>query len=85
MALLKEIRQSDIFSHWLDLDYLPHWGVLLLDLLIAFVAFVVSFVIGSNLLEYDINYLIFPIWAQAIVILLLQTIFFWITFQNIHI
>ena len=77
MALLKEIRQSDIFSHWLDLDYLPRWGVLLLDLLIAFVAFVVSFVIGSNLLEYDINYLIFPIWAQAIVILLLQTIFFW--------
>ena len=77
MARLKELQQSDIFSHWVDMEYLPHWGVLLLDLLIVFVAFVVSYVIGSNLLEYDTTYLVLPIWAQIIILMTLQTVFFW--------
>ena len=78
MTRLKELRQSDILSHWVDMDYLPRWSVLLMDLLIVFVAFVVSYIIGSNLLEYDTNYLILPIWAQAIVLMVVQTIFFWV-------
>ena len=78
MKQLKELRQSDILSHWVNIDYLPRWGVLLLDLLIVFVAFVVSYVIGSNLLEYNTSYLILPIWAQAIIIMVMQTIFFWV-------
>ena len=77
MARLKELQQSDIFSHWVDMDYLPRWGVLLLDLLIVFVAFVVSYVIGSNLLEYDTTFLVLPIWAQVIILMAIQTIFFW--------
>ena len=77
MARLKELQQSDIFSHWVDMDYLPRWGVLLLDLLIVFVAFVVSYVIGSNLLEYDTTYLVLPIWAQVLILMAIQTIFFW--------
>ena len=78
MARLKELQQSDIFSHWVDMDYLPRWGVLLLDLLIVFVAFVVSYVIGSNLLEYDTTYLVLPIWAQVLILMAIQTIFFWV-------
>ena len=78
MALIKELRHSDIFSHWMNINYLPRWGVLLLDLFIICVAFVVSYIIGSNLLEYDTNYLILPIWAQAIVLMVVQTIFFWV-------
>ena len=78
MTRLKELRQSDILSHWVDMDYLPRWSVLLMDLLIVFVAFVVSYIIGSNLLEYDTNYLILPIWTQAIVLMVVQTIFFWV-------
>ena len=78
MTRLKELRQSDILSHWVDMDYLPRWSVLLMDLLIVFVAFVVSYIIGSNLLEYDTNHLILPIWAQAIILLVVQTIFFWV-------
>lgn len=77
MERLKEIQQSDMFSHWLNADYLPRWGVLLLDLLIVFVAFVVSYIIGSNLLEYDPNYLLLPIWSQALILLAIQTFFFW--------
>lgn len=78
MTRLKELRQSDILSHWVDMDYLPRWSVLLMDLLIVFVAFVVSYIIGSNLLEYDTNHLILPIWAQAIILMVVQTIFFWV-------
>ena len=78
MKRLKELRQSDILSHWVDMDFLPRWSVLLMDLLIVFVAFVVSYIIGSNLLEYDTNYLILPIWAQAIILMVVQTIFFWV-------
>ncbi len=78
MTRLKELKQSDILSHWVDMDYLPRWSVLLMDLLIVFVAFVVSYIIGSNLLEYDTNYLILPIWAQAIILMVVQTIFFWV-------
>lgn len=77
MERLKEIQQSDMFSHWLNADYLPRWGVLLLDLLIVFVAFVVSYIIGSNLLEYDTNYLLLPIWSQVLILLAIQTFFFW--------
>ena len=76
MARLKEIQQSDMFAHWINVDYLPRWGVLLLDLLIVFIAFVVSYVIGSNLLVYNTEHLVLPIWSQAIMVLVVQTIFF---------
>ena len=77
MASMKEIRQSDIFSHWMNVDYLPRWGVLLLDLLIVFVAFAISYVIGSNLLMYNTDYLSLPIWLQALILMGVQTVFFW--------
>ena len=74
---LKEIKQSDIFSHWTNIDYLPRWGVLLLDLLIALIAFSFSYIIGSNLLAYNIDNLSLPIWLQMILLMIIQTIFFW--------
>lgn len=77
MTRLKEIRQSDMFSHWVNVDYLPRWGVLLLDLLIVFVAFVISYVIGNNLLDYNINNMLLPLWLQVIILLITQTVFFW--------
>ena len=48
-----EIKKSDIFSHWVNIDYLPRWGVLLLDLLIVLFAFVISTFIGENVVGYD--------------------------------
>ena len=74
---LKEVKQSDIFSHWTNIDYLPRWGVLLLDLLIALIAFSFSYIIGSNLLAYNIDNLSLPIWLQMILLMIIQTIFFW--------
>ena len=77
MARLKEIQQSDMFSHWVNVDYLPRWGVLLIDLLITFVAFVISYVLGSNLLDYNLEQLVLQSWEQVIILLAIQTIFFW--------
>ena len=78
MARLKEIQQSDMFSHWVNVDYLPRWGVLLIDLLITLVAFVISYVLGSNLLDYNLEQLVLQSWEQVLILLAIQTIFFWI-------
>ena len=72
----QEILKSDMFSHWINIGYLPRWGVLLLDLLIVLIAFVVSYMIGSQILTYDLAARM-PIWGQAIFVLVLQGVFFW--------
>ena len=66
-----------MFSHWMNLDYLPRWGVLLIDLFIVFVAFVISYVIGNNLLVYNIDNLVLDAWQQVLILLVIQTVFFW--------
>lgn len=78
MKQFKDVSKSDIFSHWINIGYLPRWGVLLLDLLIVLVAFTISIAIGTSLLKYDTSKMLFPIWAQPILLVLTQTIFFWI-------
>ena len=40
MKKMKHISKSDMFSHWINIGYLPRWGVLLLDILIVLTAFV---------------------------------------------
>ena len=42
MKQIKDVTTSDIFSHWINIAYLPRWGVLLLDLFIVFVAFIIN-------------------------------------------
>ena len=76
MKRMKDISKSDMFSHWINIGYLPRWGVLLLDLLIVLIAFVVSYLIGSQILTYDLAARM-PIWEQAIFVLALQGVFFW--------
>lgn len=76
MKRIKDISKSDMFSHWTNIGYLPRWGVLLLDLLIVLIAFVGSYIIGSQLLTYD-SAARMPIWEQAVFVLILQGFFFW--------
>ena len=56
MKGMNAISKTDIFSHWVNISYLPRWGVLLLDLLIVLVSFTISKVIGTNLLKYAVVY-----------------------------
>lgn len=72
-----EIKKSDIFSHWVNIDYLPRWGVLLLDLLIVMLAFIISTFIGENVVGYNFTVKL-PLWEQAAILLVLQCIFFWV-------
>ena len=77
MKRFRDIVTSDIFSHWVNISYLPRWGVLLLDLFIILIAFTVSIVIGNNLWGYSFPNLLIPIWAQTLIIFTTQAIFFW--------
>ena len=72
-----EIKKSDIFAHWVNIDYLPRWGVLLLDLLIVLISFIISFHIGESIVGYDMSTKL-PVWEQAIAVVITQCIFFWI-------
>lgn len=78
MKRINEIKQSDMFSHWINVDYLPRWGVLLIDLFIVFVAYVISYVLGCNLLEYNLEQLVFQVWEQVLILMAVQTLFFWV-------
>lgn len=77
MKRIKDISKSDMFSHWVNISYLPRWGVLFLDLLIILIAFVISYLIGSRLLTYDLSARL-PIWIQGLCVMATQTIFFWV-------
>lgn len=78
MKQIKEIFTTDMFSHFTNISYLPRWGVLLLDLLIIFIAFSVSLVVGSNLFKYGFPAALIPVWAQLLVVVGVQAIFFFI-------
>ena len=79
MKQIKDVTASDIFSHWVNLSYLPRWGVLLMDLFITLIAFVVSIVIGHSLWTYHFPELLIPQpWIQAIIIVFTQCVFFWV-------
>lgn len=77
MEKLNELKKTDLFSHWVNIGYLPRWGVLLLDLLIALIAFVVSYLIGDSIVGYDLN-IRMPLWEQMGVLLATQCLFFWV-------
>lgn len=74
----EEILQSDIFSHLSDMEYIPRWGVLLLDTFLCIIAYAVSYILGHNIFQYGIDELMLPIWSQMTILLSLQMIFFWI-------
>lgn len=77
MKTIQEIKKTDLFSHWVNISYLPRWGVLLLDMFIALIAFVVSYFIGDSIVGYDLKAPL-PLWEQMGLVMLTQTIFFWV-------
>ena len=76
---LNELRSSDIFSHIPQVTYLPRWGVLLMDVMLCTIAFWISVWVGSGFLNYvNLNNQIVPIGAQYLIVMLVQTIAFWV-------
>ncbi len=71
------LHTPNIFSHIATMNYLPRWGVLLMDLVLCVVAYVISIAIGSSLFQYGLDGLSTMIWQQGLVLLIVQTLFFW--------
>jgi FlaA1/EpsC-like NDP-sugar epimerase len=72
---MNELKKTDLYSYWVNIGYLPRWGVLLLDLFIALIAFIISYLIGDNIVGYDMNTPL-PLWAQMGLVLVTQCMFF---------
>ena len=76
---LKELRKSDIFSHVPAINYLPRWGVLLLDLLLCYSAFWLSVLIGSGIFEYkELGTSSWTLAQQSLLVIGVQLIMFWL-------
>ena len=75
MKRMNELKKTDLYSYWVNIGYLPRWGVLLLDLFIALIAFIISYLIGDNIVGYDTNTPL-PLWAQMGLVLITQCMFF---------
>lgn len=75
MKQLNELKKSDLFSTWVNIGYLPRWGVLLLDLFIALISFIISYLIGDNIVGYTQSTSL-PLWEQMGLVLVTQCLFF---------
>jgi len=73
-----DVLQSDIFSHLPQMNYLPRWGVLLLDLMLCAIAFWFSIWVGSDFLKYiDASRQMLGIGWQCLIVLGVQLLAFW--------
>ena len=76
---MKEVRHSDMFSHIPQMNYLPRWAVLLLDLTLCAVAFGMAVWIGSDFFSYNAyNLPSVSFGWQCAIVLGIQLISFWI-------
>ena len=74
-----ELLSSDIFSHIPDGKYLPRWGVLMLDMVLAAVAFGLSLWLGTSAFDYGLDDpSVTPIRWQFLITMSVQLLTFWI-------
>jgi len=71
-------NKSDIFARIPDLKYLPHWVVLLLDLVLCLTAFLLSLLIGDSLFHYSLDGLYLTIWQDTFILLAVQAVCFYL-------
>ena len=75
---INELIHSDVFSRIPQLNYLPRWGVLLMDLVLCTIAFWLSIWIGSGLFDYaDLHLQIIPLCVQYLIVMAVQIVAFW--------
>lgn len=75
---IKELLHSDVFSRIPQMNYLPRWGVLLMDLTLCSIAFWLSVWVGSGFFHYLIlSQQPIPIGVQYLAVMAVQLIAFW--------
>ena len=76
---VKELLHSDTFTRIPQMNYLPRWGVLLMDLMLCTIAFWLSVWIGSGFFHYvDLSQQMIPIGVQFLVVMAVQLLAFWV-------
>ena len=75
---MKEIQHSDLFTRIPQMNYLPRWGVLLMDMLLCSFAFWLSVWVGSGFFHYlDLSQQQIPVGVQFLIVLSTQLLAFW--------
>lgn len=75
---IEELHHSDIFTRIPQMNYLPRWGVLLVDLVLCTLAFWLSVWVGSGFLHYlDLSNQHVSIGIQYLVVMGVQVMAFW--------
>ena len=75
---LKELRHSDIFTRMPQMNYLPRWGVLMMDIVLCTIAFWVSVWVGSGFFDYlNLDELVISTGVQYLIVMVVQVIAFW--------
>jgi len=75
---LKELRHSDIFTRMPQMNYLPRWGVLMMDIVLCTIAFWVSVWVGSGVFDYlNLDKLDVSTGIQYLIVMVVQAIAFW--------
>ena len=76
--ILNDVLRSDIFSHIPQMNYLPRWGVLLMDMLLCSIAFWLSVWVGSGFFNFPIwGAFTIPLSAQYGIVMAVQLLAFW--------
>ena len=75
---LQELHQSDIFARIPQMNYMPRWGVLMMDIALCTLAFWLSVWVGSGFLHYlDLSNQAISIGIQYLAIMGVQVLAFW--------
>ncbi len=75
---IEELHHSDIFTRIPQMNYLPRWGVLLVDLVLCTLAFWLSVWVGSGFLHYlELSNQPISIGIQYLVVMGVQVMAFW--------
>lgn len=75
---LDELHHSDIFARIPQMNYLPRWGVLMIDIALSTLAFWLSVWVGSGFLHYlELSNQPISIGIQYLVVMGVQLVAFW--------
>ena len=75
---LNQLRNSDLFSRIPQMNYLPRWGVLLMDVVLCTLAFWLSvWICNGFLFELHLDQQIIPIGIQYLIVMAVQVAAFW--------
>jgi len=72
------LRNSDMFSHLVNLKYIPRWLVLCLDVIICIASYYAAHYISAQLFNSRLDERVFSFYQRVGFVICLQIVFFWL-------